>query len=161
MKKPSDPEIEAKLKAIHEHAERWEKEFERITDDKLVEFANEPLDKKTAIVCTGFIVQAIKDLHAALISTVQIIYPEHKADIYYSPKEPTGTLAFMDDPRGWIAQILTEVATGPGTGTNGDDLCNAYCNQANFGKIHADYSNAAINHYFNEIAKTPLPNDQA
>lgn len=56
-----------KIDAIYAHAAKWRSMFEELQDQKMEQYDKQPLDKKTAIVCTGFIVDAIKDLTDATI----------------------------------------------------------------------------------------------
>jgi hypothetical protein len=164
--KPDKPqhteEQKAKIKTLREHGLRWRERAGKLEDEALTRLGAEPLDKRTAIVCTAFIVSAIKDLHGGLIEAAKDIHPEAHGILKYSgPKEADGSRRYEDDPRLWIEHILIEsMIPYPA----GDPLLRAYCNASNSFELLSELPDLSVGQIAKHLERelrtmeeTPLP----
>jgi hypothetical protein len=152
----TDQNTELKTDPLAAHAKAWRAIFEDLADSRLKDFAKEPLDKKTTIVCTAYIVEAIRDaaLYLGDILKDERHYPHQLSEPEVCP--------YADPPRPWIYEILTEVCSGIDV-----QVIDAHCNAFNFASAErlvrcliAEGSPKAANVLERElqrIAKHPLP----
>jgi hypothetical protein len=143
-----------KIEAVRKHADAWRGIFEKLQNEKLKQFSGEPLDKKTAIICTSYIVDAIKELTQRTVWIAQTVYPEHHKELeYIDPGDPDGPLDNSDPPRPWIAEILSEICSG---GID-DNLVESGCHAFNFNNIKSTTPEHWVDRQYAEIKEHPIP----
>jgi hypothetical protein len=99
---------EDKIKALEDHDKKWTSEYQRLRDEKLEQFSKEPIDKKTAIVCTAFIVGAIKELSDCLVKSTKAIRPGAEMDDC-RPLDSKVPEMYEDPPGCIVGAMVTEI----------------------------------------------------
>jgi hypothetical protein len=99
---------EDRMQRLVEAEDAADKDYTRLAWSKMEQYSSQPLDKATAIVCTAFIIDAIKDLGHVIASRSD---PQE----YGEPWKVHDTDYYDDAPRGWIKEIVKEVAEQHGT----------------------------------------------
>jgi hypothetical protein len=157
-----------RIAAVREHGRAWKETYTKMLDNTLAKFAAEPLDKKTAIVCTAFLVDAIKEATSCIILAIEASVTDQNFKYIDGPDEPDEPRRHEDWPRPWIHQILVEIQ-----GQIDVSLIDAYLNAHSFydseaqlsemasGKMEPEKAEKLLAREFAEIAKYPLPTERS
>ena len=141
---------EEKADAIRDRAEKWKSRVDDLVWDRLQQYGKEPLDKKTAVICTAFVVDSVKELTRIVSSIAQDLYPENDELKYCVPEESR----FYDDaPRPWITEIMALVCPPD------NEFIDAYCNAWNLGSMRTSEraSDKSVDSAFKRSQEIPLP----
>lgn len=148
-----------RIAQIEEHAKAWFHRFEKLVDQKLEQFATESLDKKTAITCSAFLLDAIEALHRDIIEIAKNLHPEQSDFKYLGPREPNGPRFYCESPQEHISEILVEASSG----LDQNELIEAHCYAGNFQRyelLFRDPENTKLlERALAEISKIPWPKE--